>query len=110
MITIVHTLEQARTALKAAAENGGKIVLQTAPDAVFYAGSLYLFNMFKQAQENFPQVEAAFILDCGHAGAEAIIAMQNGHKNIKSTAKPEIRAKLKIIASEHGVNFIETDG
>jgi fructose/tagatose bisphosphate aldolase len=106
-IVIVHTIEQTKSALKEATESGANIVLQSAPDAIFYAGSLYLLNMFRHAQEDYPQAKAIFILDCGDARAETIIAMQNGHKNIKSSALYEIRAKLKAIATEYGVNLIE---
>lgn len=107
MHKIVETLEQAVAVLKAASESGSEITLQTTPDAIFYAGSLYLLNMFNQAQSAYPDVKATFVLDCGDAAAEVITAIQVGHKNIKSSAKPEIMAKLKDIAAGHGVNFIE---
>ncbi len=100
---IVHNLEEAEAALAA-----GETALQSAPDALFYAGSMYLLDMFRKAQAAYPKAQAAFILDCGDAGAEVIAAMQDGHKTIKSSAKPEIRAKLKAIALKNGVNFIET--
>lgn len=90
-----------------AVKSGSEITLQTTPDAIYYAGSAYLLNMFRQAQAVYPDVKATFILDCGQAGAEVIAAIQDGHKNIKSSAKPEIRAKLKEIAAGHGVNFID---
>ncbi len=104
---IIQTLEEAITALKTAAETGNSITLQSPPDAIYYAGSLYYLNIFKQVQAYYPQVKAEFIFDCGDAGAEVICAIQDGHKTIKSSAKPAIRAKLKAIAIEHGVNFIE---
>jgi hypothetical protein len=107
---IIETIEQAKAALKAAAESDAEITLQTTPDAIFYAGSMYLLNMFRQAQAAYPYVKATFILDAGEAGAEVIAAIQDGHKNIKSNAKPEIRAKLRAIAAGHGVNFIENSG
>ncbi len=103
---IIHTLDQAKQALAEAEKSGAEITLQTTPDAVFYAGSKYLLGMFKQAQESYPNVKATFILDAGDAGAEAIAAMQDGHKNIKSNAKPEIREKLRAIAAQHGVNLL----
>lgn len=104
---IVESLGQAIAALAEASKSGSEITLQTTPDAIYYAGSPYLLNMFKQAQSVYPDVKATFILDSGDAGAEVIAAIQDGHKNIKSSAKPEIRAKLKAIAAGHGVNFIE---
>lgn len=104
---IIQTLEQAITALKAASESGESITLQSPPDAIYYAGSLYYLNLFKQAQAAYPQVAATFIFDCGDARAEVIAAIQDGHKTIKSSTNPATRAKLKAIAAEHGVNFIE---
>lgn len=105
---IIHTLADAMAAMKAASETGESIILQTTPDAIHYAGSLYILDIFKKALAAYPSVKAQFVFDCGDAGAEVIAAMQDGHKTIKSSAKPEIRAKLRAIAQQYGVNFIET--
>ena len=102
---IIQTLEEAKKALAEAGE--GEIVLQSPPDALFYAGSMYFLEIFRQAKASYPNAKATFILDAGEAYAEVIAAMQDGHKNIKSSAKPEIKAKLAAIAWENGVNFIE---
>ena len=82
-VIIIHTLEQAVTALKVTCELQQPIILQSAPDAIFYAGSLYVWNMFEQAQAQVPQANAIFILDCTDAGAETIAAMSVGHKHIR---------------------------
>jgi hypothetical protein len=108
-VVTIHNYKQMVQAFEQAASQGGAVTLQNAPDSIFYAGSLYFLKMFEQVCRLFPQVRAEFILDCSDAGAEVIAAMQDGHKNIKSSAKPEIRAKLKAIAVEHNVNFIEID-
>lgn len=105
---IINTLAEALAAMESASESGESITLQTTSDAIHYAGSLYILDIFKKAQAAYPAVKAQFIFDCGDAGAEVIAAMQDGHKTIKSSAKPEIRAKLKEIAEQYGVNFIET--
>jgi len=104
-VVIVHTLEQAAQALEAATELDRPIDLQTAPDAIFYAGSLYLLRMFEQAKAYHPGVSARCILDCGEAGAEAVQAMQMGHKHLRSSAPPELRAKLADIAGQLGVEM-----
>ncbi len=104
-VKIIQTLEQAKKALVEAGE--GEVVLQSPNDALFYAGSMYFLEIFRQAQASYPLAKATFILDTGDAYAEVITAIQDGHKNIKSSAKPEIRAKLAAIAQENGVNFIE---
>jgi len=62
-VVIVHTLEQASQALGTAAELDQPIDLQTAPDAIFYAGSLYLLRLFEQAKTYHPGVSARCILD-----------------------------------------------
>lgn len=109
-VVTVYNYGQMVQAFEQAALQGEAVTLQNAPDSIFYAGSLYFLKMFEQASALFPQVRAEFILDCSDAGAEVIAAMQDGHKNIKSSARPEIREKLKAIAQGHDVNFIEIGG
>lgn len=104
-VVIVHNFEHACDALAAAAECKKPIVLQSAPDAIFYGGPLYLLKLFEQAQKEQPKADAIFILNCGDARAEAISAMQLGHKHIRSNAEPELREKLADIATQHGVTF-----
>jgi hypothetical protein len=102
-VVIVHNLEHAREALAVAVKCKKPIVLQSAPDAIFYAGALYLLKLFEQAQKEYPKADAIFILNCGDARAEAISAMQLGHKHIRSNAEPELREKLADIAAQLGV-------
>jgi len=104
-VVVVHTLEQAAAALAIAAELEKSIVLQSAPDAIFYAGALYLLKLFEQAQKSQPKAKAIFILNCGDARAEAISAMRMGHKHIRSNAAPELREKLASIAESHGITL-----
>lgn len=95
-VIIAHTIEHVRAAL--AASRGKPVILQSAPDAVHYAGSLYLLRMFEQARQEHPDAEAIFILDCRDAGATAIEAMRAGHKHIRPS-----EAKIADIARNHGV-------
>lgn len=104
---IVHTLHDVLAALEAATELKTPVVLQSAPDAIFYAGSLYLLTMFRQGCEAFPKAQAIFILDSADASAEAVAAMQMGHKHLISTAPPELRVRLADIAAQLGVAMVE---
>jgi len=106
-LAIVHTLAQARFALETANSLHRPIILQSPPDAIFYAGSLYFLHLFEQAQKSCPKAEAQFILDCADAGAEAVEAMRIGHRHIRSNAPPTLCAKLKAIAAGLGVTFEE---
>jgi hypothetical protein len=92
---IVHTLDEAMDALSKAKKS---IVLQSGSNAIFYAGPLYLLKLFEAAQAAYPNVDATFVLDCGNAGAEAIAAIEMGHKHIRSN-----NAKIIDIARQNGV-------
>lgn len=100
-IIIVHTLDDVRAALKTS--SGHTVIMQSAPDAIFYAGALYLLTMFQQASAEYPDCKATFILDCADSGAQAISAMQMGHTHIRSSAAAPLFAKLQDIANQLGV-------
>jgi hypothetical protein len=102
-VIIVHNLEQAIVALTVAAGLKSLVVLQSAPEAIFYAGGLYLLKLFEAAKKEVPAADAIFILNCGDARAEVISAMQMGHAHIRSNAEPGLREKLVDIAAGHGV-------
>lgn len=102
-MVIVHMFEHVVDALEVAQKLNIPVTLQSAPDAIHYAGALYLLHMFEQAHKHFPEVSARFIVDCGDTGAEAVAAMQVGHKHLRSHANPELLEKLTDIAGQHGV-------
>lgn len=104
-VVIVHHAEHVRLALRAAQECSCSITLQSAPDALFYAGALYLLNMYEQEKTQFPNVDATFILDCADSRALAVQAMQTGHTHIRSQAEPKILSKLASIAKNNGVTL-----
>lgn len=107
MTIIVHTLEDAVAALEAAEELNVPVTLQSAPDAIFYAGSLYLLHLFEQAQKLCPGAKGTFVLDAADGGAEALAAMQVGHKRLRTSADEQTRAQLKDIASQNGITIVE---
>lgn len=102
-VVVVHTLEQAANALAAADDLKLPLTLQSAPDAVLYAGPLYLKHMFEAAQKLYPRAKAQFILDCESAQAEAIAAMEAGHGVLRIGKNP----KLSAIAKGAGVTVVD---
>ena len=90
---IIHTLDDALAALGI-----GAAILQTAPGAASYTGSLYFLKLFDQARNNFP--DAIFILDCADQRAEAIAAMQMGHRHVRVSVSDAVFAKLADIAEQ----------
>ncbi len=103
---VVHTLDDARAALKAAAESGQFVTLQSAPDAVLYAGSLYLLTLYRQACAEYPAAGSVFVLDCADAAAQALEAMRIGHTHIRIDAEPIVADKLRSAAEQLGVSII----
>lgn len=106
-VIIVHTVEHAIIALEAGKELGKKTLLQSAPDAIFYAGSLYLHHMYEQAKLMVPGAESIFILDCSDASSEALAAMQMGHTHLRSAAPEETRVRLADIAAQYNIAFYD---
>ncbi len=106
-VIVVHTLEHALVALETAQELNLPVTIQSPPDAIFYAGSLYFLHLFMQAQQAFPAVPTRFILDCADTGAEAVGALELGHRAIRSSAAEELRAKLRDIATGCGGELLE---
>lgn len=107
-VIIVHTLEHTVAALRAAQSLNVPVILQSTPDGIHYAGSLYLLKMFEAACEQAPKAKVVFIIDCGDSGAEALGALQSGHRAIRTSAKPALAAKLADIASQHGAQLYNT--
>ncbi len=97
---IVHTLEHAKAALQTADQLGKPVALQSAPDAIFYAGSLYLLHLFDEAKRKYPKMETTCIVDCTDAEAEAIAAMQTGHTHIRIVNSAR---KALDIAAQYGI-------
>lgn len=104
-VIIVHTLEQVVDALEVAKELKSSLILQSAPDAILYAGALYILHMFEEGRSLLPDVEAEYVIDCGETGAECVAAMQMGHTAIRSSAPPELLEKLADIAQQCDVRL-----
>jgi hypothetical protein len=97
---IIHTLAQANAALDAAKSLNKPIALQSAPNALLYAGSLYLLHLFQEAERSHHDAQASYILDSSEAIAETIAAMHDGHRLIRTNAPEPWLTKIRDIASQ----------
>jgi len=75
-VIIVHSLDQAVAALKAAARTGRPIVLSSAPDAGIYAGPGWFGAVVAAAREAVPDARFSAILDCGDQAGAALAAIR----------------------------------
>ena len=66
---VVHDLAQAQAALRAAAETGTAVILDTPPHAVRAWGAPYFLALVAAARAAHPDAAFEAILDCGDAPA-----------------------------------------
>ena len=106
---IVHSLDQARAALAAAASLERKVVLASAPDAGAYAGAAWFKSLVEQAKSAYPGADAEAALDCGDAAGAALAALRMGFKRVGFSGTAQARAALEDLARALGA-AIETGG
>lgn len=103
---VVHDLEQAKAALKAARERGLCVLLVSAKGAAATLGPAVWREMIAAAEKAEPGALAAAVLDCGDDPGFALAALREGVKAIRVDARPEVRAKLADIAGQRGATLM----
>ncbi len=99
---IVHSLDQARTAMAAAAALGVPLTLASAPGAAAYLGPGWFRKMTAIAAQEYPQVPLTAVLDCGGKAGHALAALSAGVLFIRFTGRKAVAAKLAEIAAVQG--------
>lgn len=103
---VVHDLEQAKAALKAARERGLCVLLVSAPNAAAALGPAVWREIVALADKAEPGALAGAILDCGGDPGFALAALREGVATIRVDARPEVLAKLADIAGQRGAALI----
>ncbi len=91
---VIHSLDQARAALAAAAACDKEVTLASAPGAGLQAGPGWFKSVIEQACEAYPQVSVTAILDCGDQPGAAMAALRVGLNNLRFHGPVELREKL----------------
>ncbi len=99
---IVHNLEHARAAVKAAGALGVPVVLISAPMAAAYAGAAYFLEITARAMGEYPDASAVTVLDCGSDAGLALGALRVGCKAVRFTGPGVVRKKIADIAAQMG--------
>jgi fructose/tagatose bisphosphate aldolase len=99
---VVHSLDQARAALAAAASLKRAVVLASAAGAGAYAGPSWFQSLVALAQESYPEAQMESVLDCGDASGVALAALRLGVKRVGFSGSAEAPAKLAEIAQALG--------
>jgi fructose/tagatose bisphosphate aldolase len=110
---VVHSLDQAKAALGAAASLKRPVVLASGHCAGAYAGPAWFKSLVAQAKASYPGVEAESYIDCGDSAGAALAALRHGFKRVGFSGNLQARASLDDIARAHGAqieNGIENGG
>jgi len=109
---IVHSLEDARAALAAAAERGAPVTLQSAPSAGVHGGVGWFERMVAAACAEFPQAPVRAVLDCGDAAGAVLEAVrwlkEPGRMKIvlRFTGDAATAGRLADIAGQAGITLV----
>ncbi|MCW5700123.1 MAG: hypothetical protein KIT00_09800 [Rhodospirillales bacterium] len=104
---IIHDLDHARSALRAAADLGVRVRLRSAFGAAAYLGALAFREIIAAARTDFPAVGYEAVLDCGEDVGEALAALRHGIKCIRVNLRNDVRAKVVDIAEQVGATLDE---
>ncbi len=98
---IVHSLDQARSALAA----GLPVTLLSAPGAASYAGCAWWRALVRQARAGGPALMVADILDCGDASGQALAALRIGQQRLVLAASAPGRDAVAAAATVQGARL-----
>jgi hypothetical protein len=102
---VVCSLAEAQAALQAAGDCGVAVVLLSPPYGAASLGIGWFKAMAELARAAFPQVDAAFVLDCGDRADHVQAAFRDGLRDVCFTGPAAIRRKLEDIAAQYGARL-----
>ena len=105
-VIVVHSIEQARAAVAAAAALGVPVTLASGPGAGAYLGPLWFRELIDLAADGFPEVAVEAVLDCGDRPGLVLAALQAGLKQVRFSGSRAMAARLGEIAAARGARVI----
>ena len=103
---VVHDLDQAVGALRAAVAAGVPVTLWSAPGASAYAGLGFLGAVFAQAGETVPDARHDVVIDCAGSGVLAHEALARGFTSVAFSGRGAMRRTLQAIADAEGRRLV----
>ena len=99
---IVHAIEDAEAACRAAADLGAPLLLASGPAAGLYAGAGWLRELVRLAAAPYPNLNVTAVLDCADQAGVAAEALGSGVGGVLFSGQPELAEKLRSIAAQTG--------
>ena len=105
---VIHGLEHALAAARAAAALGTAVRLRSGPAAAGYAGAAWFAEIVRAARRAHPEVSIDAVLDCGDSPGMVLAALRRSVDTIRFAGSPAIRVKLEALAGAAGAR-VEAD-
>ncbi len=105
---VVHGLDHALAAARAAEALGSAVCLRSGPAAAGYAGAAWFAELVRAARRAHPDVRIDAVLDCGDSPGLALAAFRRSVETILFSGSPALRGKLEALAAASGAR-IESD-
>ena len=99
---VVHGLDHALAAARAAEALGAAIRLSSGPAAAGYAGAAWFAEIVRAARRAHPQARIDAVLDCGDSPGLALAAFRRSVDAVRFAGSPAMRARLGAIAAACG--------
>ena len=103
---VVHDLDQAVGALRAAAAAGVPVTLWSAPGAASYAGLGFIRAVFEKAREAVPEAEHDVVVDCRGSAVLAHDALSRGFAGVAFSGRGAMRKTLQAIADGQDARLV----
>jgi len=104
---VIHSLADARAALKAASELGVPVTLASAEGAGGFAGAMWFRAVIELATAEYPAAAVTAVLDCADEAGTVLNALRHGLKRVRFTGSAATLKRLENIARQRGAT-IET--
>lgn len=102
----VHSLEQARAAVAAAAALGVPVTLLSAEGAAATVGIPWFKAVVERARASHPRTGAEAVMDCGDKPGHVLGALRHGFTRVRFAGPTKTRRELEKVAAAHGAALV----
>lgn len=102
---VVHGLDHALAAARAAEALGCAVRIRSGPAAAGYAGAAWFAELVRAARQAHPDVRIDAVLDCGDSPGLALAAFRRSVETVLFTGSAALRGKLEALAAASGAHI-----
>ena len=106
LVAAVHSLAEARAALRQGSDEGRPVTLVSPPDAAAYLGAGFFWALVEAARAEEPRVAVEAVMDCGDDPGWALAALRTGFKTVVLGGNVRARARVAAIARQLGARVL----